>query len=159
MKLMNFRAGFLFLASLAGLLVSCGGGEPEVLRIRQFHLRDTDIADKEAQLVRGEQLYRLHGAVTLEERRSRVGHYYTAHWDAPEVASGNAKIIFEYQQATTASKVLTSVHKIPAGQSNGSVEFQIIGDAYQKGGSVLAWRARLVEGKRLLDVKQSYLWK
>lgn len=156
---MNFRAEFLFLASLAGLLASCGGGEPEVLRIRQFHLRDTDIADKEAQLVRGEQLYRLHGAVSLEERRSKVGHYYTAHWNTPDVISGNTRIVFEYQQAVTASKVLTSEHKIPKGQSSGSVEFQIIGDAYHKGGSVLAWRARLMEGERVLDVKQSYLWK
>jgi len=156
---MNFRVNFLFLVSLTGLLVSCGGDPAEILRVKQFHLRDTQIADKNAAQVRGEQLYRLRGAVTLEQRKSRLGHYYTVLWNTPEATSGNVKIIFEYQQATSASKVLTAVHEIPNGQVTGSVEFPIVDKAYQQGGNVLAWRVRLMSGKRVLAVKRSYLWK
>ena len=109
-------------------------------------------------MVRGEQVYRMRGAVTLEERRSRTGHYYTVYWNTAEVAQGG-QIVFEYQQAITASDVLTKTFKIPTGHSSGSAEFNIIGKEYQQGGNVLAWRARLVKGGKTLAVKRSYLWR
>jgi len=127
--------------------------------VRQFHLRDTKPADDSAAMIRGEQLYRLRGAVTKVERTNRLGDYYTVYWNhlGPEVS--DAKIIFDYQQATTASKVLTRSLPIPAGKDSGSVEFRITGEAYQQGGNVLAWRARLIQGGKVIAVKRSYLWR
>lgn len=156
--LKHFRKQSLLLTGLAGVLVSCGGSS-DPLQVRQFHLRDTDITNKDAQMVRAEQLYRMNGAVTLEQRKNRLGNYYTIYWDTPEAAAGGMKIIFEYQQAATSSKVLTMTRNIPAGQSTGSMELNIIGKAYREGGSVLAWRARLMKGNQVIDSKRSYLWR
>jgi len=144
---------------LAGAIVSCGSQEQELFSVRQFHLRDIELADNDAQMVRGEQLYRLGGAVTMEERRSRLGHYYTVYWNLPQADAGEVKIVFEYQQAVSASKVLTMTRKVPAGQATGSVEFNITGKAYQEGGNVLAWRAKLMRGGMVLATKRSYLWR
>lgn len=150
---------WLVLALIPLLLVSCANNEPEPLSVRQFHLRDITPADKDAQMVRGEQLYRMRGAVTLEQRRNRLGDYYTIYWNTAEAASGNLKVVFEYQQATTASKILTMTRDIPASQTSGSVEFRIAGEAYREGGNVLAWRARLMKGGRVIAMKRSYLWR
>lgn len=148
----------LLLIALTGILVSCGSN-PGPLRVRQFHLRDTEVTSRSAQFVRGEQLYRLNGAVTQKERENRKGSYYTMSWNTPQAVAGDMKIIFEYQQAATASKVLTMTRNIPAGQEKGSVEFNIIGQAYLKGGNVLAWRARLVQDGKVVATQRSYLWK
>lgn len=110
-------------------------------------------------MVRGEQLYRLQGAVTTEERMSRLGHYYTVYWNDLGSDVRDAKVVFDYQQATSASKTITRSVTIPDGQSSGSVEFKIIGEAYQQGGRVLAWRARLIRGGKVVAVKRSYLWR
>ena len=149
----------LILSALAGLLVSCGGGNSEVLSVRQLHLRDIHLADRDAQMVRGEQLYRLRNAVTLEQRRDRLGHYYTIYWDLPQAVTADMKVVFEYQQAATASKVISVEREIPAGQAKGSTEIQIIGSSYREGGSVLAWRARLMRGSQIVAMKRSYLWR
>ena len=67
------------------------------------------------------------------------------------------RIVFEYRQAVSGSKVLTMVQERP-GTAKGSVEFHVTGDAYLKGGRVLAWRMRLYRGGDLVDTKRSYLW-
>lgn len=143
---------------LGGLLAACGGS-PEPLSVRQFHLRDVKPASRDAQMVRGEQLYRMRGAVSLEQRRNRLGDYYTVYWNTQEAATGDVRVVFDYQQATTASKILTMERVVPAGQTRGSVEFRVAGEAYREGGSVLAWRARLLKDGRTVAVKRSYLWR
>jgi hypothetical protein len=46
----------------------------------------------------------------------------------------------------------------PASQAKGSVEFAVIGEDFTKGGKVLAWKATVTRGKRVLATRQSYLW-
>lgn len=145
--------------ALSALLVSCGSSEKPPLEVRQFHLREPKPTDNSAAMVRGEQLYRLRGAVTTAERTNRLGHYYTVYWNNLGSGEGDAKIIFDYQQATTASKVLTRSLALPTGLDSGSVEFRITGEAYQQGGRVLAWRARLIQNGKVIAVKRSYLWR
>ncbi len=153
----NSLAKYSLLSVLTVILVSCGG-TPEPIKVRQFHLRDTQIANQEAQMIRGEQLYRLNNAVTHKQRIERLGSYYTISWNVPQAAAGGMKVIFEYQQAASASKVLSMTRNLPAGQTKGVIEFNIIGNAYRVGGGVLAWRALLVRGEEIVASKQSYLW-
>jgi len=143
------------------MLVSCSHQDPEVLTVRHFFLQDTTVVDDNAQMARGEQLYRLRGAVTLEERKSRLGHYYTVDWERPSEVGLNEemRVVMNYQQAGTASKVLEMTRKIPTGQESGKIEFQVVGEPYRVGGRVLAWRIRLMKGSRVLAEKRSYLWK
>jgi hypothetical protein len=139
------------------VIVSCGGTQ-EVLEVKQFHLRKTETNREENEVVRGEKLKRLHGAVSATERRERLGHYYTVHWAGPSGRESEpVRLELDYQQAATGSKVISLVQEL-AGTAQGSTEFQVTGPAYQKGGRVLAWQVRLYRGGELVGTRRSYLW-
>lgn len=142
-----------------GLLVSCSTGAKGPLEVRQFHLSKINPAGREAQMVRGEQMYRLRGAVTLEERQRRLGQYYTVSWKNDQAAQGPMTVVMDYQQAATGSQVLRMSRDLPAGQTSGSVEFQVTGESYRIGGRVLAWRIRLLRADEIVAEKRSYLWR
>ena len=139
------------------MIVSCGGTR-EVLEVKQFHLRNTEPARGENEVVRGEKLKRLHGAVSAAERRDRLGHYYMVRWTGPDGRENEpVRLEFDYQQAATGSTVLHLVRDLP-GTAEGTTEFQVTGPAYQTGGRVLAWRLRLFRGGALVETRRSYLW-
>ena len=96
----------------------------------------------------------------MEERRGRLGQYYTLIWHHPEGAGqGEAEIVFQYQQGATASRVKRVVRSFPSTAAEGTAEFAVIGDDYFEGGRVLAWKATLSRGGRELASRQSYLWR
>ncbi len=110
-------------------------------------------------MVKMEKERRLHGAVSMAERRNRLGQYYTLLWHDPAGAGqGEVELIFQYQQGATASRVKRMAQRFPATDSQGAVEFAVIGDDYFKGGKVLVWKATLQRGKREIATRQSYLW-
>lgn len=138
------------------LLGSCAG-PLESLVVKQFQLRDQDPGDTEDPLVKMEKSRRLHGAVSMAERRGRLGQYYTLIWHDPAAAEP-AEVVFEFQQGATASRIKRLVKSFPAGDSQGTAEFAVIGDDYFSGGKVLAWKATLKRGQRTVASRQSYLW-
>jgi len=144
-----------------GVLVSCSSQKDELLQVRHFHLQDVQPVTGDAEMARGEQQYRLRGAVTMEERVSRLGHYYSVSWKNPQADVGreDLKLVMDYQQTATASKVLRMSRDLPDDVESGKMEFQIADEAYRVGGRVLAWRVQLLRGGRMIGEKQSYLWK
>lgn len=143
---------------VAVLLGACASAPDDALQVRQFHLRDTGPADrKKAQMVRGEQMYRLRGAVTMEERRGRLGDYYTVTWRA--LGAQPTRVVMDFQQAATGAEIHRMHSDLPAGAAEGKVEFKVAGDDYNTGGRVLAWRIRLMQGGSVLAEKRSYLWR
>lgn len=111
-------------------------------------------------MARMEKDRRLHGAVSMAERRAKLGQYYTLLWNDPGgVGQGPVELVFEYQQGATASRVKRMTQRFPASQAEGSVEFAVIGEDFTKGGKVLAWKATVTRGKRVLATRQSYLWR
>ena len=152
----HWICGILCGCGLLGL-VSCGG-PGEVLEVKVFHLKEVDPKTGENEVVRGEQLKRLYGAVSPEERRDRLGQYYTMHWDGPAGRESEpVRLVFEYRQAATGSKILKMEQSYPA-SARGTGEFHVNGPAYQKGGRVLSWRVRMYRGGDLVDTKRSYMW-
>jgi hypothetical protein len=122
------------------------------MQVKQYHLRSIDTVDmKQAPMVRGEQMYRMRG--------QRLGQYYSVRWENSNEAQGPLKIIMNYNQAATGSKVLTMSQDLPAEETSGLVEFSISGEAYRTGGRVLAWRIRMMSGNDVLSEKRSYMWK
>ena len=110
-------------------------------------------------MVRMEKMRRLHGAVSMEERRQRLGQYYTLNWQDPKgVGTGPVEVLFEYRQGGTASEIKRLSEVYPATESEGMVEFAVVGDNYFDNGKVLAWRASLSRGGEELAVKKSFLW-
>ena len=144
---------------LAVLLLGACAGPREALVVKQFQLRDQDTRSTDEPMVQMEKARRLHGAVSMAERRNKLGQYYTLLWNDPAGAGqGEVEVTLQYQQGATASRVKRMVRSFPATDSKGAAEFAVIGDDYFKGGKVLAWKATLWRGKREIASRQSYLW-
>ncbi|MBL47612.1 MAG: hypothetical protein CMP28_01480 [Roseibacillus sp.] len=108
--------------------------------------------------LRAEQWYRFHGAVTTEERRNRLGHYYTIEWRGPaELEQEPVRLVFRFRQAASGSEVRRREISAPAGLK-GQAELRVIGPGYLKGGRVLSWHLSYFRGDTLVETRQSYLW-
>ena len=83
----------------------------------------------------------------------------TVDWKNDLEGVGNLKVVMDYQQAATASKVLRMSRQIAGNVDSGKVEFLVTGEAYRVGGQVLAWRVQLFRDSRVIAEKHSYLWK
>jgi len=149
----------IFISLLALCLGACAGRQ-ETLVVKQFLLRDQVRNTQDEPMVRMEKERRLHGAVSMAERRQRLGQYYTLIWrDSAGVNQGPVEVVFQYQQGATGSRKKRITQEFPASASNGIVEFAVIGDNYLKGGRVLAWQATVLRNGRELASSRSYLWK
>lgn len=149
-----------FFPILAAMALGACAGPPETLAVKQFVLRDQERETNEDPMVSMEKARRLHGAVSMTERRQRLGQYYTLVWhDSDGAGNGPVEVVFEYQQGATASRVKRMNKTFPASDASGIAEFAVIGDDYFTGGKVLAWRASVRRGGRELASRQSYLWR
>lgn len=146
---------FLPTAALCLALAACSSSV-EPLIVKQFTLRDQDTNVVDDPMVQNEKLRRLYGAVSIEERKQRLGQYYTILWNAD--AGAEKVIVFRYQQGGSGSRIKEMRRTIPAGQAQGKEEFTIIGDNYFKNGRVLAWKIDLTANGDTVASKQSYLW-
>ena len=133
--------------------VSCSA-PTEPLTVKQYTLRDQDTEGEKEPMARNEKQRRLHGAVSMEERRQRLGQYYTALWNAD--AGAEKQIVFRYQQG--GSRIKEMRRTLPAGMGQGKEEFSVIGDNYFNNGRVLAWKIDLVVDGATAASQQSYLW-
>jgi hypothetical protein len=141
------------------VFLSACSGPSEPLTVKQFFLRNQALDQSGEQMVRMEKERHLHGAVSMAERRAKLGQYYTLLWNDPAgVGQGPVELVLEYQQGATASRIKRMTKSFPASQAEGSVEFAVIGEDFTKGGKVLAWKATVTRGKRVLATRQSYLW-
>lgn len=150
---MTFRK-ILVLLMVVGL---AGCVDPGALDVRPRHLRDLTVISNDAPMMRGEQRQRFYGAVGLREREQRLGHYYTVLWKDASVGEP-VRLVFEYQQGASGSRILRQELDFGEDEVKGRGEFQVIGDAYIKGGRVLAWKCSLFRGKREVASRHSYLW-
>ncbi len=107
---------------------------------------------------RAEQLNRFYGAVTDEDRRNRLGHYYTIEWKGPEDHQEKpVRFVFRYRQAKAGSEIRQLLASSPAG-TEGKIELRITGSSYLDEGRVLAWHLSYYRGEHLVETQQSYLW-
>lgn len=137
--------------------VLCGcSPQTEPLIVKQFTLRDQDTDAIDDPMVQNEKLSRLYGAVSMEERKGRLGQYYTVLWNDPNTSGSKREIRFHYQQG--GSRVKTVTRSLPTAQSTGKEEFKIIGDDYFTNGRVLAWKIDFIANGKTIASKQSYLW-
>lgn len=145
---------------LAALFLAACAGQRETLSVKQFVLRDQVRDTGEEPLVRMEKARRLRGAVSMQERKQRLGQYYTLIWHDPAGAGqGPVEVVFQYQQGASASLVKRMTKRFPASAAEGVAEFAVIGDDYFANGKVLAWHATVSRGKIELASKSSYLWR
>ena len=148
------------LLPLTAILLAACSGTPDSLVVKQYVLRDQERSDSEEPMVRMEKSRRLHGAVSMDERRQRLGQYYTLLWHDPVGAgSGEVEVLFHYQQGASASRVKLMKQIFPAAAAEGVAHFAVIGDDYFDNGKVLSWRASVTRGGKEIASQQSYLWR
>lgn len=144
--------------AILGALAIASCGSPKLLEIRQHHLRSVDADTGGIDSIRAEKLMRLHGAVSVEEQRERLGHYYSVHWRGPEGREDEpVRVVFRYRQAASGSKILTMEQRAPGGRK-GTFAFQVTGPAYLEGGRILSWHLSFARGSEVVATQQSYLW-
>jgi uncharacterized protein YcfL len=142
-----------------GLLAGCSGPH-QALTVQQFQLLDQNTLITDEPMVAMEKQRRLHGAVSMAERQNRLGSYYSMYWnDAAGKDTGEVELTFEFQQGATASEIKKITRKFPSSDASGTAEFSIIGENYSKNGKVLAWKATLQRGNRVISTQKSYLWR
>jgi hypothetical protein len=128
------------------------------LTVKQYHLRENMFSENNDLMARGEVQRLLHGAVTVEERRQKVGQYYHMIWKQPTDKPRPVEFVFEYLQAGSGSQVKRQVQKGTV-LSQAEAHFAITGHDYQKNGRVLAWRASVKRDGQVLATKRSYMWR
>jgi len=138
----------------AGLLASCAADRAPLV-VKTYQLRDQERDPDADPMARMEKHRRLRGAVSLEQRRERLGQYYTVLWNDP-AAGAPVTVTFEYQQG--GSRVKRMTRDFPADAVEGRAEFAITGDDFFENGRVLAWRVTLDRGGNEVASRQSYLW-
>jgi len=149
----------LFTSLIATLALAACAGRFDPLVVEQFTLRDESSSSGDDPSVRMEKLRHLHGAVTMAERKQKLGQYYNFVWSDPQaVGEGKVELVFHYQQGSSGSLIKKMTREFPSSDASGEVEFAIIGDDYFIGGKVLTWKATLRRGNRELASRQSYLW-
>lgn len=110
-------------------------------------------------MLKGEKKELLYGAVSMAERKDRLGQYYTVLWkDESGVGNGDVEVRFQYQQGGSGSRIKTRSEKFSSDTKSGKSVFSVIGDDYFKRGKVITWKVSLLRGGKLITSKQSYLW-
>jgi hypothetical protein len=148
------KYAFLLLVCLIG---SCADTSKEMV-VHMHTLRDQDVNNADDPMVRHEKQRRLYGAVSMEERKQRLGQYFTVMWNSPKSVGMKREIVFEYQQGKSGSLVKKMNRTLGSDQVSGKEEFSVIGDEYFDKGRVLAWRIRMIVGGEVTASEQSYLW-
>lgn len=145
----------LFIAVLGFLVMGCAK-TTDPLVVKMHTIRDETMSVEDNPMVRHERIRRFHGAISMEERRQRLGQYYTVLWQAE--AGVEKEILFEYQQAKSGSKIKTMKRGLNPNADSGKVEFTVIGDDYFDNGRVLTWKISLIAGGETIATEQSYMW-
>lgn len=141
--------------TLALLSAACSTA-PRSLLVKPYSLRDEKFEERGEPLITMEKERRLHGAISMAERKQRLGQYYTVIWN--DASPGPATVTFQYLQGKSASRKKFKKQVFPAGQTSGIAEFSVIGDDYFNHGRVTAWKISLSKNGRSIAAEQSYLW-
>ena len=96
------------------------------------------------------------GAVAATEIEAREGNYFDFWWRSERVA--NVTVRLEYRQQNLGAYVQAQELDVPAAKGTLETKFKVVGDAYHQEGKVIAWRALLIENKKVVALTQSFLW-
>ncbi|MGH8093499.1 MAG: hypothetical protein ACREIF_08510 [Chthoniobacterales bacterium] len=103
-----------------------------------------------------ERSYRSYGAITALDQHDLLGTYLDFFWRARRDA--DVKVRLEYRQEKLHAFVQAREVRYPHARGHHKTEFAIIGDDFASDGRVIAWRASLIVGGRVVAHTQSYLW-
>ena len=79
-------------------------------------------------------------------------------FDIKWAGSGNNLVLQVELQTVDATKPVVLSQPLRSGRRGGWSALKLDGEHYKKLGKIIAWRARLLDGKKMLDERQSFLW-
>ncbi len=137
----------------------------EFRKTKQYLLSDTAVPTKGLSIGKGtvrdpsiafERSYRLFGAVTALDQRSRYGDYFDFFWRVRRPASVTVRL--EYR--TEKLRANTQAREVTYANAKGShkTAFAVIGDDFFADGRIVAWRCSMIEKGRIVAQTRSYLW-
>lgn len=141
------------------LLCSCAPSETKIISVHEYTLKSTNQPDFDAGLLYTEYSAIMYGAIESKERDNRLGNYYYVIWEDSQ-PNLPAKLVFEYQQGATGSKVLSITQNIRPRKSATSNKtlFTFNGEKRKLSGDILAWKLTLWVNNKPVSSKQSFLW-
>lgn len=146
-----------------GLLTSCttsssGDGVVSISKVNPYHLKPGNRIETEDRMIRHEQRYYLHGAITTEDFEEKFGHYYTIHWKTEQKGSP-ITVRLDYTQGSTGAKVHTMEEQVVPERRNNVTKFQVTGPDYLTNGPITSWKVSLIDGGQTVAESKSFLWK
>lgn len=129
-----------------------------ISKVDYYHLKSTSpqVLSQDRMITTEAKKY-LHGAVTTEERRQRLGHYYTIYWKVEDKQSP-VNVTFNYRQSGKDSDLKQLTEEITDHKGKGATKLQITGDDYLEDGRVLMWEAIVTQNGEVVGVERSFLW-
>src|SRR5260370_18686675 len=103
-----------------------------------------------------ERQYRLFGAVTWLDQRQRFGDYFDFFWRAKRPADITVRL--EYRQEKLHEHVQAQEISYRSVRATHKTEFKVIGDDYFDDCRVISLRCLLIENRRIVAEKRSYMW-
>ena len=103
-----------------------------------------------------ERQYRLFGAVTGLDQRSRFGNYFDFFWRLKRPSDVTVRL--EYRQEKLHEHVQAQEISYKNVRGTHKTEFKVIGDDYFDDGRVIAWRCLLIANGRIVAENRSFLW-
>jgi hypothetical protein len=171
-------ARLLLLALFAGVLLGLGGcatrPEPvhlekvdvlplsldnrfQIRKIKRFYLSPAEWEPTTSQAANFERRHYLWGAVSAQEIRAISGNYLDVFWRASERADVTVRL--EYRQLGSGSLVSAQELYYPAARGSYTSKFSVIGDEFLEFGRVSAWRVLLIVDGKIVNFRQSFLWR
>lgn len=155
-NVMSFRLSILILCMAS--IVSCISTS-HINEVMDIPLKSTERPGWETGLLRANASYMLFGATEYKDRTDRLGDYYFVTWTdrQPELP---ARLIFQYTQARTGSRIQERVIEYPAGRERTvrHENFAFNGAKRRADGDILTWKLSLEVDGKIVDSQQSFLW-
>ena len=99
-----------------------------------------------------------YGAVTEEQKKAKLGHYYVINFENSGPAE-DLVLRFEYRQERTRDKILMFEIPFTAVKGARKGKFQVVGPDYVANGRVISWRASVVRPNgEIMDERTSWVW-
>lgn len=147
----------LLVAATTGLVSCSTTHDPKIDKVNTYKLRSKKGVITADPSISFEQKYYLYGAVSNADVAERTGNYYNVHWSVPDTAQP-VKLVMSYCQAKSGATVHSKEIVPDQIKRHNISQFSIIGDEYEKNGTVTRWKIALVSGKSELAAHKSYLW-
>ena len=126
-------------------------------RKNQLFLNDpTSSQNTHNPMISFERMRLAYGKLSMEERKSRYGHYFSFWWRNDRPAKITVRL--EYRQQNLGPLVQAQEVDFSGPQGTHQAKFEVTGDDYHDDGRVIAWRALLIEDGKIVALTQSALW-